>query len=87
MILQALRRSRYEPIEHATLDDPIVYGIGPADLSRATLRVIKLNAGKMPAVDLADAMGWRLKRLQRVAKAERIDLRYPPAKEPEPRGS
>jgi hypothetical protein len=88
MILQALRRSRYEPIEHfKTIDDPVVYGRGFADLTRATKGVIRKNAGKMPAVDIADAMGWTLRRLQRVARADGIDLRYPRQPEPEPRGS
>ncbi len=89
-LLHFFRRTRYEPIEHITFDGPLLFGASPADFTRATINVIKKNAGKMPAIDLADAMGWRLKRLARVAKAERIDLRYPPAppeKEQEPRGA
>ena len=86
-LLQPFRRTRYEPIEHVTLDSPVIFGAHPADYTRATINVIKKNAGKMPAIDIADAMGWRLKRLVRVAQQERIDLRYPPAKEPEPAGS
>jgi len=89
-ILRYFRRSRYEPIEHITFDGPFMFGTSPADFTRATINVIKKNAGKMPAIDLADAMGWRLSRLARVAKAESIDLRYPPApveREHEPRGA
>lgn len=50
----------------------------PAPYTRDTLGTIRRNAGRMPAAQLADELGWTLHRLERVARDNAYDLKYAP---------
>ena len=67
--------------------DPLVYGGRCQERKPLTISVLRKNAGRMPAGDIAAAMGWSLTRLRRIAAQERIDLSFPRVKELEPRGA
>lgn len=76
--------------EGANTHQPLVYGIERAELTPNTIKTIRKNAGKISPLELARALCWSFKRLSRIARAERIDLRYPPhdrADDAEPRGA
>ena len=49
----------------------------PVPYTRDTLRVIRRNAPNIPRDKLAEAMGWTLTRLERVAKEQNIELKPP----------
>lgn len=61
---------------------PMVFGTHYAEL---TPKVIKKNAGRVPPLTLAQALCWRMKRLQKIAAHHGIDLHFP--REAEPRGA
>lgn len=90
-LIARARNWHFEPTEYGPFGDPIVYGKNPAPHDRSTIRTIRLNAGKMPAQEIADALGWTLHRLETCASANRIDLTCPPRetqeREAEPRGA
>ena len=68
-------------------DNPIVFGEVFQELTPHTLQLIKMNAGKLPAINIARALCWNVKRLQRIADAHGIDLYYRAPSEIEPRGA
>jgi hypothetical protein len=55
-----------------------------APLTPATLRTIRCNAGRMPAAEIAAALGWSLPELERRARDRGIDLRIPPPRDDPP---
>lgn len=89
MIAALFRRKGPEPMEHGPFDGPIIMGKFPAALTPNTLRIIRRHAGKMPAIKLAQALCWSMRRLENVARTHRIPLYCPQhlAREPEPRGA
>lgn len=56
----------------------------PAPHTRDTLGTIRLNAGRMPAAQIAEQLGWTLTRLQRVARHNGYDLKYTEEADAEP---
>ncbi len=57
------------------------------DPEAEALRLIRKNRGKVEPHVIARALNWSLGKLERFARLHRIDLRYTPPKEPEPRGA
>lgn len=74
------------PDTDSNRNEPLRYGTTYAELTPMTLRVIRRNAGKVPPLELARALCWRMARLQKIAAEHRIDLHYK-RDEPEPRGA
>lgn len=88
--MTSLHRQPDDPGSHQDSDifGPIVYGRASAELTPNTIKTIRKNAGKVAPFKIAEALRWSFTRLRRVAQANGIDLRYPPAKEDsEPRGA
>lgn len=56
----------------------------PVPHTRDTLGTIRRNAGKLPAAQLAEELGWSLSRLERVARDNGYDLKCRPQDEPSP---
>lgn len=73
----------HTPNEYA----PLKFGKKRAEYSPQTIRIVRSNAGKVPAVTIASALCWKISKLQAFAAKHGIDLRYPPDIEPEPRGA
>lgn len=59
-------------------DAPLTFGHESARLTPTTIRTIRKNAGRVAPFKIAEALRWSFKRLQRVARANGVDLRYPP---------
>lgn len=74
----------HTPNEYA----PLMFGRKRAEYTDQTIRIVRANAGKVPALTIATALCWSLTQLQRFAVRHGIDLRYPPRdNEAEPRGA
>lgn len=48
------------------------------------LAAIRRNAGRMPAMEIANSLGWPLSRLQRIARDHGFDLKVPEARVEDP---
>ena len=90
MLDRLFSRRTNEPHEHGPFKQPTIFGDGTKLAPDVVVRTIRLNAGTMPACELARRMGERIETVERLARANGISLRYPPADEtdePEPRGA
>lgn len=71
--------------------DALIFNGTAHDVTPNTIKVIRKNAGRMPPLELAAAIGWRYRRLKNFCAAMQppVDLRYPPSEPPqrEPRGA